>query len=142
VKKSIFKRWWFWVIVVIVLIGAIGSSGEDTPSASPAASGSVTAPASSPAPAPEVKKEKFEVLESSYVQEQYSSKIVGKIKNNTDKEYGYVQVEINLYDDSGAQVGSTMANVNNLEAGGTWNFEAPILEDKATKYKIKDVTGF
>lgn len=27
-KKSIFKRWWFWVIVVIVIF-AIGSSGND-----------------------------------------------------------------------------------------------------------------
>lgn len=31
-KKPIFKRWWFWVIIAIVVIGAIGSMGEeDTP---------------------------------------------------------------------------------------------------------------
>lgn len=30
--KPIFKRWWFWVIIAIVVIGAIGSMGEeDTP---------------------------------------------------------------------------------------------------------------
>ncbi len=31
-KKSIFKRWWFWVIVVIVFLCAIGNGGDkDTP---------------------------------------------------------------------------------------------------------------
>ena len=35
VKKPIFKKWWFWVIVVLVLFIAIGSSGtEDTSGAS------------------------------------------------------------------------------------------------------------
>lgn len=29
-KKSIFKRWWFWAIIIIIVIGAIGSSGMDT----------------------------------------------------------------------------------------------------------------
>jgi len=28
-KKSIFKRWWFWVIVVILVFGIIGNSGGD-----------------------------------------------------------------------------------------------------------------
>jgi N-acetylmuramoyl-L-alanine amidase CwlA len=73
----------------------------------------------------------------------YSSKyIAGTVKNNTNKQYSYVQVEINLYDDAGNQVGSTLANANNLEPGGTWKFKAPIIEEKATKYKVKDVTGF
>ncbi|MBC2578878.1 hypothetical protein [Clostridium sp. DJ247] len=27
-KKSIFKRWWFWVIVVVVVLGAIGNAGN------------------------------------------------------------------------------------------------------------------
>ena len=36
-KKSIFKRWWFWVIAVIVAIGIIGSAGgnsDNTPATS------------------------------------------------------------------------------------------------------------
>lgn len=28
-KKSIFTKWWFWVIIVIVLFGTVGSSGSD-----------------------------------------------------------------------------------------------------------------
>lgn len=33
-KKPIFKKWWFWAIIVIIVIGALGSGGErETPSA-------------------------------------------------------------------------------------------------------------
>ncbi len=42
------------------------------------------------------------------------SKVTGIVKNTTGIKLDYVQVEINLYDESGAQVGSTMTNVNNL----------------------------
>lgn len=90
----------------------------------------------------EAAKPKLEVIESKSENDKYSRYVVGTVKNNTNKEYGYVQVEINLYDESGAQVGSTLANANNLEAGGTWKFKAPILEESAKTFKIKDVNGF
>jgi hypothetical protein len=73
----------------------------------------------------------------------YYTYVVGTIKNNNvGKTYGYVQVTINLYDKSGAQVGSTLANVNNLEPGGVWKFKAPMIEKDAASYKIKEITGF
>lgn len=68
--------------------------------------------------------------------------IVGTVKNNTNKQYSYVQIEFNLYDKSGAQVGSTMDNINNLEPQGTWKFEAIVMEDKATQAKLKGVSGW
>ena len=43
------------------------------------------------------KKENLEVLEHSVVHDGYLSYIVGKVKNNTNKTYSYVQVSINLY---------------------------------------------
>ena len=66
----------------------------------------------------------------------------GTVRNNTGRDYKYVQIEINLYDRSGAQVGSTMANVLNLESHTTWRFEAPVLEDSAIGFKVKSVTGY
>lgn len=69
-------------------------------------------------------------------------KIVGTLKNNTKKQYSYAQVEFNLYDDTGAQVGSTLANINNLEPGGTWAFEAGVLEGRATQAKLKGISSF
>lgn len=46
-KKSIFKRWWFWVLAVIVIAGLSGRSGTGTP-AEPTAR--QTAPAATAAP--------------------------------------------------------------------------------------------
>jgi hypothetical protein len=85
----------------------------------------------------------LELLNKDNVNENGISYVVGTVKNNTSKQYSYVQVEINLYDESGAQIGSTLANTNNLEAGGTWKFKAVVLEDKNVKqYKVKNITGF
>lgn len=86
-------------------------------------------------------KENLEIISHDSIAEDYSRYVVGKIKNNTDKTYSYVQVEINLYNGD-AQVGSTMDNVNNLEPGQTWEFKAIITDDSCTSYKIVDVTGF
>jgi len=68
--------------------------------------------------------------------------IVGKVKNNGSKEFSYVQVTFNLYDASGAQIGSAMANVNNLEPQGIWKFSAACLEDNFKTFKFKDITGY
>lgn len=77
------------------------------------------------------------------VNEYGTGHVTGTIKNTGSKQYGYVQVSINLYDKDGALVGSTMTNVNNLEAGGIWKFEAIAIDaDKASKCKVKGITGF
>jgi len=88
-------------------------------------------------------KDDLQLIESHTEAGQYGMKyIVGQVKNNGGKTFGYVQVTINLYDSSGAQVGSTMDNVNNLEPGGIWKFKAMWLKEDATTYKIKEITGF
>ena len=74
-----------------------------------------------------------------------SYKIEGTIKNNTDKQYNYVQVTFNLYDKDGAQIGSALANINNLEANGLWKFKAigSIGDGKSVdSYKLIEITGF
>lgn len=87
------------------------------------------------------KQEKFSVIEHSTSNDGYWTYIVGKIKNNTNKNYSYVQVEINLYDSAGNLINSTLDNINNLEANGTWKFKAITTDDFST-YKIKDITGW
>ena len=54
----------------------------------------------------------------------------------------YAQITFNLYDDSGAQVGTAMANINGLEPGGRWKFKATTFGTQFSKYKINDLTGF
>ncbi len=71
--------------------------------------------------------------------------IEGSIKNNTDKKYSYVQVTFNLYDADGAQIGSALANINNLEAEGLWKFKAigSLGNGKSVaSYKLMEITGW
>ena len=90
----------------------------------------------------ESKKPDLELLSAESKNGDYGTRyMVGKVKNNSNKEYSYVQVEINLYKGT-TIVGSTLANVNNLGAGETWEFQAVNLEDDADSFKVKDITGF
>jgi hypothetical protein len=69
--------------------------------------------------------------------------IVGTVKNQSSKQYSYVQVQFNLYDAAGAQVGSAMANVNNLESFGTWRYRAIVMDDEHVRSaRLKGVSGF
>jgi len=68
--------------------------------------------------------------------------VTGTIRNTGGQTFNYVQVEVNGYDASGAQVGSTLANINNLEPGGRWNFETMPLSDKAVRVKVKEITAW
>lgn len=74
--------------------------------------------------------------------EGFSGSIVGTIVNTSDQTYGYVQIELNLYDSSGAQVGSALDNINNLEPHGRWNFSAMILNQNTTTYKVKGISAY
>jgi len=140
-KKPFYKRIGFWVVIVLLIIGA-NACGKDTSSqpAKPTDSSS-SQPAKSTAP--EAEKPKYEILEDKVTKEEYGSRFVsGKIKNNAGRDVGYISIEINLYDKDGNQVGSTIDATNNLEKDGTWKFKAFISEENAVSYKIKDVSGF
>lgn len=83
----------------------------------------------------------LEVLNHESTNDGYVGYITGRVKNNTDKTYSYAQVSINLYSGD-TQLGSTLANVNNLEPGGIWEFKAPVLYNNCDKYKIVEVIGY
>ena len=85
---------------------------------------------------------KLEVFDLDSKSDDFASYIVGKVKNHSNQNYSYVQVEFNLYDNNGNQVGSTIDNIMNLRAGGTWSFEAMIFEDSVTRYELVDVTAW
>lgn len=88
-------------------------------------------------------KQGIKVLEDGWCRSEYGSRYVcGVVYNGTGKTYSYAHIEINLYDSTGAQIGSTLDNINNLEPGGKWKFKAYVTEDEATSYKIKDLTYF
>lgn len=90
------------------------------------------------------KKPKLELLEGWEITtgEFGNTSIIGKVKNNTSKEYSYAQITFNLYDDSKALVGTAVANINNFEPDGIWKFSAICLENEFKTAKFKEVTGF
>lgn len=67
--------------------------------------------------------------------------ISGTIKNVSDKNYSYAEVEINLYDANKNQVGSTLANINNFQTGTTWDFKAHYINDSVKSYRIINIKG-
>ncbi len=48
--KSIFRRWWFWAILVLLLIGLFGGNGKDDVSANVSRSVELAAVTDTPAP--------------------------------------------------------------------------------------------
>lgn len=53
--------------------------------------------------------------------------IEGTVKNETDNDYSYVQIEFICYDNDGNNVGTALDNTNNLLGGQTWKFKAIFL---------------
>ncbi len=73
---------------------------------------------------------------------QFGGEITGTVVNRRARTLNYAQITFNLYDDSGAQVGSALANINGLEPDGRWNFKATSFGTKFVKYKFSKLTGF
>ena len=86
---------------------------------------------------------KYEFVEEpKMVEKDYSIYIVGTIKNNSGMEKGYIEVTFTLYDADGNNIGTALANTNNLKDGGTWKFEAIVLEDDVASFELNEITGY
>lgn len=104
---------------------------------------SVAAPAAGETTAAE-SADKYSIDGEELTGDAYSCKISGVYTNKAGKDLNYVQVSYNLFDEDGNQIGTALANTNNLADGGTWKFEAfgSAAVDEVASYKIGDVTGF
>lgn len=87
---------------------------------------------------------KYSIADEQMTGDDYTTTISGTFTNLTDSQLGYVSVSYNLFDADGNQLGTAYANTSNLDAGGTWKFEAVGMYDQAkvASYKLADVTGF
>ena len=75
----------------------------------------------------------------------YTCELYGTLKNNSNNSYSYVSIEFSIYDADGNNLGTAMANVNNIGPGETWRFEAVLLSHPSTKparYKLADITAY
>lgn len=68
--------------------------------------------------------------------------ITGIVINRRKNKLTYAQITFNLYDASGDQVGSASANVNGLEPGGRWKFQAATFGQGFAKSKVSEITGY
>lgn len=68
----------------------------------------------------------------------------GYIKNDTGKDYEYVQVEFTSYDADGNTLGTCVDNQSGLKDGGRWAFKASCIDspDKVAKVELKEITGY
>lgn len=72
----------------------------------------------------------------------FGGTIKGIVENRRSRKLNYAQITFNLFDDSGAQVGSAIANINGLEPGGRWKFEANSFGKDFSTYKFSELKGF
>lgn len=88
--------------------------------------------------------DKYSITDEQMTGDDYTTTISGTFTNLTDSQLGYVSVSYNLFDADGNQIGTAYANASNLDAGGTWKFEAVGMygQAKVASYKLADVTGF
>lgn len=65
----------------------------------------------------------------------------GSIINNSGKDLTYVQITFALYDSDGAQIGTAVANINNLTKDSVWKFSAvPLTMDSFETFELADIS--
>lgn len=118
-------------------------SSASTTQTSSATSSFETASSIPPSHAPEVKPD-LELLSSDGVfnSDINAIHITGKIKNNSSKTLSYVQIQFALYDKSGSQVGTALANTNGLEPGNTWSYDAIGMAANISTFKPINLSGY
>lgn len=71
--------------------------------------------------------------------------IDGIVKNNSNNDYSYVQIEFICYDNQGNNLGTAIDNISNLGAHETWKFNAIALFtdiESISHCKYNSVTGW
>lgn len=163
-KKPFFKKWWFWVIIVIVVVaiagGAAGSGNGGSNAAQPQDAASVDSEASpdsgtatedsaassdSDADDSAEADSDYTITDEAFVDNGYGSySITGTFTNATGRELSYVQVTYRMLDADGAQIGTALANTNNLPDGSAWKFDAMYFDSDVVpaSYEFVEVTYF
>jgi hypothetical protein len=72
----------------------------------------------------------------------FGGNVTGTVINRRSNTLRYAEIRFNLYDESGAQIGSALANINDLEPGARWNFKASSLGRQFSSYKVSRLSGF
>jgi len=170
-----YKRWWFWALIILLLAGLAGGgtaaksgnsnknfSAESTQSQSQSGSSASSSESSSSDNSAATSEESSESTEQAAQEEEESApytiekeklskddfgfvSISGQLTNQSGSDVSYLQIEYNLYDKDGAQIGTAIDNTTNLGDGKTWKFKASSLDnvaDEVDSFEVADVTGW
>jgi hypothetical protein len=85
----------------------------------------------------EVNKD-VQVLDA-HVEREGGMKVVGTVKNNTDRLIRTTQIVLNLTDRTGSQLGAVSARVDNLAPNATGSFQIPIEQTDAAFTLVREV---
>jgi hypothetical protein len=66
-------------------------------------------------------------------------KLVGTVKNNTDRLIRTTEIVLNLTDATGSQLGAVSARVDNLAPNATANFQIPIVQTDAAFALVREI---
>ncbi len=64
----------------------------------------------------------------------------GMVVNQTGKAYRFVQISYDLFDSSGAQIGTASANTRGLAPHGRWLFKT-VINGHCTRFKLAKLDG-
>ena len=147
-KKPFYKRKWFIAIVVIIVLGVIFSPKEEKAKVVDKPSSETSQEEASEETKQEDKQEEkvaYEITDLKVDESGFTPKATGILKNNTDKDKSYIQIEFAVKDSDGNKLGTAIANISDLKSGDTWKFEAMSFStDEGQIIDLDDyeVTGF
>ena len=145
-KKPIYKRVWFIAIMVIVVLGVIGSMlGDDANNVATTNVSNTSNDVSTQTENVEPVQD-YEITELQEITDDFLYAVSGILKNNTDRDKSYVQIKIPVYDSDGNKLGDCLDNINDLKAGQTWKFKASYLGESVEGMKANldelNIDGF
>lgn len=150
-KRPIYKRWWFWVLIIYLVYRIplfftkdnIGTpqTGNEQPTLT-------VTPAPTPTQTPTKDLEVLELVggmdsvEGIYDENVGTIHITGQVRNNGDKMLDYASIQFSLYDEAGNLLGTAMDNIVNFGAGETWQFDAVGISNvPVDTYRLSDLSG-
>jgi hypothetical protein len=72
---------------------------------------------------------------------EFTFEITGTVENRRPRRVSYAQITFAIADESGAQVGTALANIADLAAGGRWNFKA-VAFTSGRRYRLSKLFGY
>ncbi len=138
-SKLVGTPWWVILLIILVVCIILASVSDSDSSSSESSKKKEGGSTKSVA-------EKFTLLDHKVSDEsnEYFMYIEGRIKNNRDKDFSYVQVSFTTFDKEGNTIGTCLDNNSGLNANGTWKFKAICSDDvkKIDHYELKEITGW